>query len=162
MKASVQKDPNIRLHFPVWYHGHGLRMRVEQLDRQNRILIISGSAAKVVIRKASLVHPNAQGWFVDWEVVQFAPYKEGVRGRTHFYDKELMAAFGTSNDSGWSGDRLIKEFGADSAEQGKYIRWKNFLNIPCPGTGNDGDPNVSIYLDEEIQKAVRQLLWVAY
>jgi hypothetical protein len=133
-------------------------MCVEQLDKQNHILVISGSAAKVTIRKVSSVYQDTKGWFVDWEIVQCQPYEEGVRGRSQFNDEDIVVAFGLSEGSGRFGDWLIERFGADSAEQGKYIRWENFLNIPCPGTGHDGDPNISIYLDEEIQDAVRQLL----
>ena len=159
MKTAVQRrDPEIRWYFPIWCHHHGSKMRVEQLDQQNHILVISGSAAKVTIRKASSVYPDAKGWFVDWKVVQYKPYDEGACGRSQFNDEDISAAFGLSESSGKFGEWLIKQFGADSAEQGKYIRWKNFLNIPCPGTGHDGDPNVSIHLDEEIQNAVRQLL----
>lgn len=143
-----------------WCHHHGSKMYVESLDQQNRILVISGSAAKVTIRRASSVYPDIKRkeWFVDWEVVQCAPCKEGTRGRTRFSDEDLAAAFGLSDSSGKSGDWLIQEFGAHVAEQGKYIRWGVYLNIPCPGTGNDGDPNVSIHLDDEIRNAVQQLL----
>ena len=159
MQTAVQRrDPEIRWYFPIWCHHHGSKMCVEQFDRQNQVLVISGSAAKVIIRKASSVYPGAKGWFVDWEVVQCKLYEEGVHGRSRFNDEDIKAAFGLSESSGKFGEWLIKQFGADSAEQGKYIRWKNFLNIPCPGTGHDGDPNVSIHLDEEIQNAVRQLL----
>ena len=133
-------------------------MYVTQFDKENQVLVIGGSAAKVTIRKASSVYPDANGWFVDWEVVQCKPYEEGVRGRSRFNDDDLAAAFGLSESSGRFGDWLIAQFGAEVANQGKYIRWKNFLNIPCPGTGNDGDPNVSIHLDDKIQNAVQQLL----
>ena len=156
--AAQRRDPEIRWYFPIWCHHHGSKMQVEQLDRENRVLVISGSAAKVTIRKASSVYPDAEGWFVDWEVVQYKPYEEGVRGRSWFDDDDLTAAFGLSEKSGVFGDWLIERFGADCASQGKYIRWRSFLNIPCPGTGHDGDPNVSIHLDEEIRNAVRQLL----
>ncbi len=159
MKTAVQRrDPAFRWYFPIWCHHHGNKMRVEQLDEQNRTLVISGSAAKVMIRRASSVYPDAKGWFVDWEVVQCKPYEEGVRGRSQFNDGDLQAAFGLSKNSGKYGQWLIDQFGADVADQGKYIRWRNFLNIPCPGTGHDGDPNVSIHLDEQIQDAVRRLL----
>jgi len=156
--ATQWRDLKIRWYFPIWYHHYGSKMLVEQLNLQNRVLVISGSAAKVIIRRASSVYPDAKGWFVDWEVVHYKPYEVGVHGRFQFNDEDIAAAFGLSESSGKYGDWLIKRFGADSAEQGKYIRWKNFLNVPCPGTGHDGDPNVSICLDEEIQNAVRQLL----
>ena len=162
MKTGVQRrDPELQRQwrFPIWCHYHGSKMIVKKkLDQQNCVLVISGSAAKVTIRKASSVYPDAKGWFVDWEVVQHRPYEVGVRGRSWFNDKDIAAAFGLSESSGKYGNWLIERFGADSAEQGKYIRWKNFLNIPCPGTGSDGDPNISIYLDEEIKHAVRCIM----
>lgn len=159
MKTAIhRRDPEIQLYFPIWYHGHGRKMYVERFDRKNHTLIISGSAAKVVIKKASSVYSDVKGWLVDWEVVQFRPYEEGVLGRTHFDDDDLAAAFGLSDDSDEFGDWLIERYGADSAAQGKYIRWRDFLNIPCPGTGGNGDPNISIDLDDEIRNAVRQLL----
>ncbi|MBI4119168.1 MAG: hypothetical protein HY452_02815 [Parcubacteria group bacterium] len=156
--AVRRKDPQIRWCYPIWCHHHGAKMRVSQFDQQNRILTISGSAARVTIRKASLVYRDVEGWFVDWKVIQLSPYRVGARGRSQFNDEDLAAAFGLSENSGKFGDWLIEQFGADSAEQGKYIRWRNFLNIPCPGTGQDGDPNVSIHLDDEIRNAVQQLL----
>ncbi|MCC7004577.1 hypothetical protein IT397_01525 [Candidatus Nomurabacteria bacterium] len=143
---------------PIWHHHHSSKMQVEKLDKENRCLIISGSAAKVTIRRASLVIPGAKGWFVDWEVVQCRPYEEGVRGRSKFDDKDLAAAFGLSNDSGKFGSWLIEEFGADVADQGKFIRWEKFLNIPGPGTGHDGDPNVSVEISDDIKSAVQTLL----
>ncbi len=133
-------------------------MRVQQLDRESKRLDIAGSAAKAVIKRASLVYPGAKGWFVDWEVVQSYPCDEVVRGRRQFNDDELTAAFGLTDNPGEHGLWLLDRFGGDSAEQGQYIRWRNFLNIPCPGTGHDGDPNISIRLNEEIKEAVRQLL----
>jgi hypothetical protein len=159
MSTAVQRrKPEIEWDHPIWHHPHGSKMRVEKLDKKNRVLVISGSAAKVTIRKASSIIPNAKGWLVDWEVVQCQAYGEGVRGRSCFKDNDIAAAFGLSDSSGRFGGWLIEQFGADVANQGKYIRWKKFLNIPCPGTGHDGDPNVSIQLNEEIQHNVLQLL----
>jgi len=159
MKTAAQRrDPVTHVNIPVWCHKHGSKMDVEQLDRENHVLIISGSAAKVTIRKASTVFPDAEGWFVDWEVVQCRPRDEGVRGRSFFNKKNLEAAFGLSEDSDKFDNWFFSQHGVDAAEQGKYIRWKHYLNIPCPGTGHDGDPNVSIHLDERIQNAVRRLI----
>lgn len=149
--------PETRFGVPVWCHHHGSKMRVEKIDLEKGTLVIAGSAAEVIIQKVS-IHPDTKGWNVDWEVVQWKPNNEGARGRAFFTDKDLAAAFDLSSESGKFGQWLIGRYGADSAEQGKYIRFKGFLNIPCPGTGHDGDPNVSIHLDEEIKDAVRQLL----
>jgi hypothetical protein len=155
MQTAVQRrDPEIRWYFPIWCHHHGSKMRVENFNKCNHFLVIAGSAASVrITRKSTTVD---EGWFVEWEVVQSQQAK--VSGRVFFTSDDLRAAFGLSQESGEFGDWLIEQFGADSASQGKFIRWKNFLNIPCPGTGHDGDPNVSIHIDEDIQNAVRQLL----
>ena len=158
MMPAVSKDPELRWFFPIWCHHHGSKMRVEKLDQEKHILIIAGSAAKVVITKASTLKTKAEGWFVDWEVVQYVPYDEVVQGRRQFSDEELAAAFGLTNDSGEFGQFIIDRFGGDSAEQGKYIRWREYLNIPCPGIGHDGDPNVSIHLRTEMKNVVRKLL----
>jgi len=157
-KVIVSRKPKINVFFPVWWHHHGSKMRVDSLDLKDHTLIISGSAAKVEIIKASVLYPKAKGWFVDWEVIQCVPYKERTRGRAWLSKEDLEDAFGLSNGTDEFSTWLIDEYGADCAGQGKYIRWKNYLNIPCPGTGHDGDPNVSIQIEGDIQKAVEQLL----
>lgn len=156
MKTVVQRRaPETRLWgIPNWCHHHGSKMRVEEFSKGNYLLVIAGSAASVrITRRAKTVDEE---WFVEWEVVQSQQAK--VNGRAFFASDDLRAAFGLSQESGEFGDWLIEQFGADSASQGKFIRWKNFLNIPCPGTGHDGDPNVSIHIDDDVQNAIRQLL----
>lgn len=81
-------------------------------------------------------------------------------GVVFFNDKHLRSAFNlqetcqTEQHSLW----LIDRFGGDCASQANYIRYKDYLNIPCPGTGHDGDPNISIMLDKDIRDAVRDML----
>jgi len=159
MKETVQpRDPEIRLYFPVWYHHHGSKMRVSHFNPQNHTLVIDGSAANLTINRAKQSYRKKEGWFIEWKVSQAKPSQEGTVGRVWFSDKDLAAAFGIIDETDKYSAWLIQRYGGDCATQGKYIRWKNFLNIPCPGTGHDGDPNVSIDLDDEIQNAVKQLL----
>lgn len=155
MKKVIQRrDPEIGVIGPEWCHHHGSKMRVEKFDKDEQIIIISGSAAKVEIsRRIAGVDVE---WFVDWEVIQ--NHTEKTKGCVIYTSDDLLAAFGLSDESSDHSVWLIERFGADSARQGKYIRWKEFLNIPCPGTGHDGDPNISIHLDEQMVNAVRQLL----
>lgn len=75
-------------------------------------------------------------------------------GQVEMDSCQLAAAFGLSDESGDFGDWLIERYRADSAEQRLWIRYGNQLNIPGPGTGHDGDPNISIELDGDIKKAV--------
>ena len=41
---------------------------------------------------------------------------------------------------------------------GKFVRFHNYLNIPGRGEGQDGDANLSVYLSESIQEAVKDML----
>lgn len=41
---------------------------------------------------------------------------------------------------------------------GYFLRADDFLNIPCPGTGRDGDPNISIEIDVAMRDAVQEFL----
>ncbi|MDP2630772.1 MAG: hypothetical protein Q8P56_05175 [Candidatus Uhrbacteria bacterium] len=156
--AVRRTEPEIRIYCPIWFHHHGSKMKVVAFDEKECRLVIAGSAAKITIRPGRQIQEGGDGWVVDWEVIQRVAYDEATRGRRQFDSDELAAAFGLTGDSGDFGQWMIDQYGAHSAEQGKYIRWEDFLNIPCPGTGHDGDPNVSIHLDEKIKNAVRQLL----
>lgn len=164
MKKAIQileKEPRRRMNgtgYPIWYHHHGDKMRQVCLDHQQ--LVIEGSAARVIITKASTIYPRAKGWFVDYEVVQYQPYDEMVRGRRRFDDEDLAAAFALTDSLGERdyGEWIVERFGGSSANQGKYLRYRCCLNIPGPGIGCDGDANVSIDIKEDMQKAVAQLL----
>jgi len=151
-------EPEINMYLPVWCHHHCGKMRVTEQNPEAGTLTIAGSAAKVTITRASTIFPKSTGWLVNWEVIQCRPRREIVRGRRQFNDDRLAAAFGLIEHSGWGDHELLKRFGGHSAEWGLYIRWRDYLNIPCPGTGHDGDPNVSIELNDEIKKAVHALL----
>lgn len=140
---------------PDWWHHHGTKMRVQKQEKQNQFLVIAGSSATLkVVRRASTVGEGC--WYVYWEVI-YAP-SERANGRVIFTTEELKSAFGLSHESGEHGEWLLKRYRASSAEQGKYVRRGDFLNIPCPGTGQDGDPNISLEIDGEIRTAMRQLL----
>lgn len=116
-------------------------------------IAIAGSAAWVNIDQA----PEKEGeWNVAWKVKH--SYRKHVTGLTVMHDQTLARAFGLEDDIYNHSLWLISGYGGTSAEQGQYIRYRDYLNINCPGTGHDGDPNVSIVLDEQIKQAIRQIL----
>jgi len=141
---------------PPWFHKKGLEMRL--FSRSKSQVVISGSEARTTITKADTLHERTVGWFIDWEMVQQYPYGIGVSGRRHFSDEELAAAFGLSDSEGKSGQSLRHKYLLQSVEEGKYGRTGNYLNIPSPGTGCNGDPNISVYITEEIRKAIAAIL----
>jgi len=142
---------------PVWWHTRGLKMHLKECDENRKHIVIEGSAAKVTIDRVNI--DRIVGWFVEWRVVNCFPIKEQTDGRVMMSYSELAAAFGLNNDYVVQGsDWLIDQYGGTVASQGKFIRYQKYLNIPCPGTGHDGDPNVSIELKEEIKEAVGSVL----
>ena len=96
-------------------------------------------------------------WYLEWVIIHSS--QERVDGKVMMSTDALKSAFvfadTTSRGSRW----LIERYGGEVAEQGKFIRWKNFLNIPGPGTGQDGDPNISIFLDDVIKNSVFNLIY---
>jgi len=160
------RDPRIsRWGYPNWFHRHGIKMSPGKLDKKQKSLRISGSAAFLNIFPADVTVFN--GWLVTWRVVYSR--NERTEGQAFFATEELAAAFGLAPTTGCSGDWLIERYGAHSAVQGKYIFWRRderdprgnptaFLNIPCPGTGHDGDPNISIEVSTEMSNVVNELL----
>lgn len=137
---------------PIWYCGKGSRMFVASFDKSNNILTLGhDKIAHLTIR----LH-NTEGWLLSWYIRH--SIETEVRGCTWMSDDELKAAFGITDETSLSDDRLKIRFGADSVVHGRYIRWQKYLNIPGPGTGHAGDPNISIEIDESIKSAVRQLL----
>ena len=153
-KKNVGKMPVIvRPGIPEWWNQHGHKAQVTHSYKEIKTLTISSTAMSVDINQ----HPKKKGlWRVRWRIDY--SMSEMTRGEVYFSSEELESAFGLSEKSGESGNWLIERFGGDVAGQGKFIRWKDFLNLPCPGTGHDGDPNVSIFLDDKMKECVRGLL----
>ncbi len=138
--------------YPDWFHHHGNKVEVFNLDLKGRGLILKASAAHLTVGP----HPaNPDRWIVAWEVHHRGAQ---VAGETSMSTELLRRAFGLTDETERAGEWLIDRYGGDTAFPGIYIRWHDCLNIPCPGTGGDGDPNISILLTNEIKEAVRQLL----
>ncbi len=154
LNPSEVKRPEWHLYHPDWFHSHGNRMRLESQLNNPPGLIIKATAAELVI---SHVWNRVAPWSVYWNIKH--SQDEFARGTVIMPEDILEAAFGlkdnlVTKDSRW----MIERFGGTSSAQRYFIRYENFLNIPCPGTGHDGDPNISIGLDDEIKAAVKGLI----
>ncbi len=142
---------------PIWHHPHGTKLSVKGFDwenlSENKKLTLSSSAVEIRI------HPDSRqnGWVVEYEI-QHSP-DSWIKGQVWMSASDLRTAFGLSNECDeMSGQAILNYHGGDVAKQGKYIRYGNYLNIPGPGTGHDGDANVSICIDVPIEMAVKVLL----
>lgn len=152
-KATGSKSGRKKM--PEWWHKDGYEMEVERIDKDKNMILIVGMRTRVKIIPRSI--PSGGGWFVEWEKAK--NLFEWIRGRILFTSDDLKAAFGLRGAFGESDDWLIKRFGPEViAIHGEYIRQGNFLCIPCFGTGHNGDSNVSVFITEAIQDAIRKLL----
>ncbi|HWA64642.1 MAG TPA: hypothetical protein VG866_02240 [Candidatus Paceibacterota bacterium] len=115
-------------------------------------LIIQASAAELIIQRSQ------DQWLVKWRV-GYIGLDQFVSGQVVFSHDDLIHAFlvdgHIEKTAGW----MISQYGGSSAVQGKFIRYKEFLNIPGPGTGHDGDANISIEISDAIREAVEKLVY---
>lgn len=149
----ISKEPRMHWIGPEWWHHHGIKTRLSADDPPS-LVTISNNASKLEIFHEL---PPSLLWRSTWNI-KFCP-RERVSGTIRMDTNTLKAAFAFANtitdESRW----LIEKYGGEAAEQGSFIRWKDFLNIPGPGTGHDGDPNISILLNNEIKRAVGDLIY---
>ena len=142
--------------WPSWFHAHGFKM---EKGGGPPLVVVHGPKVLIGNNVAYLLISPQFGqigsYRISWRITFFQG--DYVEGRIHVTAAELRAAFGISEQPCLD-NAFADHFLADSAVQGHYIRRGNFLNIPMPGTGTDGDPNISIYLDDEIKQAVRDFL----
>ena len=144
MQAEIQRNKFRGLPFlPSWYHHHGLKMQVREFHIRKGYLVIANNTASVIINR----NREITDYRVSWQIIHSMPDNEVATGFLTFSSNDLFIAFG-----------LMNENGLEQKCEGKYFRFKNYLNIPYPGTGNNGDPNISIYLSNEIKEAVRKFI----
>ena len=65
-----------------------------------------------------------------------------------------MKETGTPSDS----PSFFDKWDCDRAFQGKFVAKAQYLNIPEGGSGFDGNPNISIEIDDAIRDAVRNIV----
>jgi len=136
---------------PVWWHHHGTKMKFQKMDSiEGKWVVIRGSAAEVRVMKIT------DNQFIVKYRIDHGALTE-IQGLIGMDKPELTAAFlGVPHVDEY--DRysqwLLERFGGTVARQRGFIRWNSFLNIPGPGTGHDGDANVSIKIDTEIAEAI--------
>ncbi|MEK6897657.1 MAG: hypothetical protein AABW93_03950, partial [Nanoarchaeota archaeon] len=129
---------------PIWWHHHGTKVIVKSRVSEDKTLILgSRNAAVVEISKCM----GREGWHVSWGI-KFGT-EEKVQGTVWMSTKNLRCAFGLLDEEDYDDSRAtylpwrntnIERYGGTCFCQGQFIRYEDFLNIPGPGTGNDGDP----------------------
>ena len=137
---------------PAWFHLRGGKMRIIQRIR-DQVLFLKASSASLKIERVDEAKDDL--WYVIWDIT----HADGqVHGHVRMSRDELLYAFDISESKSRSYDQeeWHEQIRADVVEA-KFIRYWRFLNIPGAGSGKDGDPNISVLLDEDIRAAMREL-----
>jgi hypothetical protein len=139
---------------PEWFHPGGLAMQFVERNERRMIFASRWSSLKV------LVLPEDKELFaVRWNVKHGS--NEFVDGTVFFSNELLKMAFGLAPAVVTPCRRaFVERYGADYAVQGRCVKRGPHLNIPGPGTGCSGDPNISILLTPEIQREAALFLGV--
>lgn len=147
---------------PWWFHHHGLKFRAG--ISEIRSVKLFSSACDFLIESVTGL------FLISWEI-RFS-LNEKVNGKIYFSREDLRKAFRLEECDESQMDKrdhwllnykipTVPELGYNQpffAKQGRFIRQGDCLNIPGPGAGHDGDPNVSIELSDQIKKTVRDFL----
>ena len=145
---------------PAWFNNHGFKMELQKPDLFNggRCDLIIGNGVVALVRIMRV--GQRPKYLVDWRVVHSGGLDNPhTSGRIEIDRTELVQMFCISDEVSEETDQwLIDHYGGTVATQGKFLRDRKYLNIPCPGTGHDGDPNVSIFVSDEIRNAVAWML----
>ena len=152
-------EPQLRNGLPIWFHRSGIKCVLKRFDRGPKTILIANNVASLTISPASV--GEIARWSVEWSITPHSG--ETTSGERFFSSEELAAAFGLSSKSDEDSHLLLERYGASSASQGKYGCWKRSdesvcLVVPCFGTGQDDDPNMSILADPKMMAAVKELL----
>jgi hypothetical protein len=142
--------------FTPWFSDNGQKMELALESLEERVIAITHRANDRDKAVASMVitFNCLDCWRLEWVIQGFIK----SQGCVFLNTEELMAAFGLSDVTFSCGLAQSEQFDADVAVPGHFIRKNNFLNIPCPGTGNRADKNLSLELDAKIKAAVQRLL----
>lgn len=140
---------------PEWWHLNGNKMEVAEKNEDS--ITIKSSSAELHITKRGIDSFN-----VRWKTNHLI---ECVEGNLIMTSKDVYIAFGLSDNQMLTykycdelDTKFLQRFGGTVGRRAHFLRYKNYLNIPCPGTSYDGDPNISIFISDEIKKEVEELL----
>lgn len=139
-----------RIRVPGWHHPSSGKMQVEKADSSQVVI----SAPKACLTITEIPQGPDFIWTVKWEI--FFTIEHGVRNEVVMSAQELCAAFAL-NENEDDYDDWLEDLPRVSVA-GKFFREGPFLNIPHPGIGKDGDPNISVLITGEIKKAVTGLV----
>lgn len=144
--ATLRKSPFSPLDAPAWWSSDGERLGLLSAEHPNYVpgsLLTIGKespVARVWIMPLTGEYPFALHWHL---------FHGGVIG-------------GTRGSFEAKGEWLLDAFNAETLYQsrtGMFTRFGRYLNLPeARKTDNGTDPNVSVYVTDDMIRAVRELV----
>ncbi|MDO8579772.1 MAG: hypothetical protein Q7R72_02800 [bacterium] len=155
MKKARSVAPALHeLDIPVWCHSHCTKMSVIQSSNESVLLCthldIKNCAVWVRIDK----FPGQNLFCLEYKLTH--GLENWATGKIVFSRETLRLAFAIDGFCSEHNQWILSEFGGDAAVPGKFIRWKDYVNFPGPGTGHSGDANVSVKIRPEMAEAIRR------
>lgn len=147
---------------PHWFHQRGLKVRldIEKSVRGLQVVISASAAILSIVQKWTSSDHSAPTILLSWEIHHSR--EEMTLGTRVVSEVDLRAMFDCAQSTDGSDPSTCYEWAqhyeGDVGRPGKFLRIKNYLNIPGPGIGRDGDPNISIEIDDEMRRAVCALI----
>jgi len=140
---------------PAWWHPKGAFMRVHHVVSQphKRELFIKGASDSFWLNITS--QAGAATWYLQWQL--YHEWAQQVTGKVRLATGELCLAFALQ-ELPLEQDPLISRYRQWVCRPGCFFRLADFLNIPCRGTGQNGDPNMSLLLTPEIKTHLANLI----
>lgn len=132
-----------------WYNREGPYYQIKSLP-EDKAIILLWHQAELRVRKT-----GRDIFTIEWKI----NHGNGkVSGQVDFSKEDLRRAFGIKKGCEPRHVMFMRKYEAVAAYPGKYVRQDLRLNIPCPGTGFNGDPNISIDIKPELVAAIKTLL----
>lgn len=151
----VPRNSGIMNGKPSWCNSRSEKMR--NTKGQDAKIWLKGSAAELTIEFVN-DEGLVRGWLVKYTIRHGAFSR--TDGQVLMSTPQLKAAFcGVNHSFGRAHEEAGRNHVAFTAIMlGKFVRFGQFLNIPCAGMGYAGDPNISICVSSDIMTAVKRLI----
>ncbi|MFA5134799.1 MAG: hypothetical protein WC505_03310 [Patescibacteria group bacterium] len=161
MKTKVgKKGSKNGAHELSWFNERGRNM-IPNLNLQSCTMSFHSPNNFSMLIISRVQSHGDYHWRIEWKMRKWQnDYPENNQSGSSMQSEVIGTVYLTDDDFK-DAFALKKNFGAASnvyvACPCVYVRYRRYLNIPCIGTGMDGDPNISLYISVKVQRAIRQL-----
>lgn len=158
MQQKAKPPPLTSSGHPLWFNPEGAkitRITPEYNHPAEPILWLESDKVSVSIK-----YDIKDKWIFHYTI--YINNESSIKCDISMSAEEIYIAFGIIDECEnrpWDrGQEIINQFGGQFCLQGQFIRWKNWVNVPGPGTGLKGDVNLSLEITEEMRKIVREFM----